>query len=203
MPPRERGSTPAGFRAQLLQRLRNEALRTGVPAQRLQQRIAFERLLARLPHDGTWILKGGFALQVRYGLDARPTRDLDLRAAHAPPIALDYLRRSVAISTIDDNCTFELGEIAHEMQGAPGGSLRVRVVTRVAGLELVTFQIDLSSGDALVDPPDLLRGSDTLSFAGIAPRGSCPGDGLLASRLDESCSSSHLAAKQEAMERAA
>ena len=48
MPPRERGRTPAGFRAQLLQRLRNEALQTGIPAQRLQQRIAFERLLARL-----------------------------------------------------------------------------------------------------------------------------------------------------------
>jgi hypothetical protein len=39
----------------------------------------------------------------------------------------------------------------------------------VAGLELVTFHIDISSGDALVDPPDILRGSDLLHFAGIAP----------------------------------
>ena len=49
MPQRERARTQAGFRTQLLQRLRNEALRSGIPAQRLQQRIAFERLLARLP----------------------------------------------------------------------------------------------------------------------------------------------------------
>lgn len=84
MPQPERGRTPAGFRTQLLQRLRNEALRTGIPAQRLQQRIAFERLLARLPHDGEWVLKGGFALQFRYGLQARPTRDVDLRTPRDP-----------------------------------------------------------------------------------------------------------------------
>ena len=63
VPPPERGRTPSGFRTQLLQRLRNEALRAGIPAQRLQQRIAFERLLARLPTDGDLILKRGFALQ--------------------------------------------------------------------------------------------------------------------------------------------
>ncbi len=169
MPQRERGRTPAGFRIQLLQRLRNEALRTGIPAQRLQQRIAFERLLARLPHDGEWVLKGGFALQFRYGLQARPTRDVDLRTARDLTAALDRLRHVAAAATARDNFSFGFGEVAQEMQGAPGGSLRVRVVARVAGLEFVTFHLDLSSGDALVDPPDLLRGSDLLQFAGIAP----------------------------------
>jgi predicted nucleotidyltransferase component of viral defense system len=169
VPPHERGRTPAGFRTQLLQRLRNEALRTGIPAQRLQQRIAFERLLARLPHDGAWVLKGGFALQFRYGLQARPTRDVDLRAPCDPTAALDRLRQAAAAAAAADNFSFEFGEIAQEMQGAPGGSLRVRVVARVAGLEFVTFHVDLSSGDALVDPPDLLQGSDLLQFAGIAP----------------------------------
>jgi len=33
----------------------------------------------------------------------------------------------------------------------------------------MTSHLDLSSGDALVDPPDFLRGSDLLQFAGIAP----------------------------------
>jgi hypothetical protein len=51
--------------------LRNEALQAGIPVQRLQQGIAFERLLARLPPDGTWVLKGGFALQLRYGFQNR------------------------------------------------------------------------------------------------------------------------------------
>jgi hypothetical protein len=58
--------------------------------------------------------------------------------------------------------------VTQELQGAPGGALRARVVTRLSGLEFVTFHIDLSSGDALVDAPDLLRGSDLLQFAGIA-----------------------------------
>lgn len=153
----------------MLQRLRNEALRAGIPAQQLQQRVAFERLLARLPHDDQWILKGGVALQLRYGLHARPTRDVDMRTPRDPTAALDRLRRTIAASTLDDNFAFEFGEIAQEMQGAPGGTLRVRVATRVAGLELVSFHIDLSSGDALVDPPDVLGGSDLLHFAGIAP----------------------------------
>jgi len=169
VPERERGRTPPGFRTQLLQRLRNEALRTGIPARRLQQRIAFERLLARLPRDGEWVLKGGFALQFRYGLQARPTGDVDLRTPRAPAEALDRLRQATAAATATDNFSFEFGEVARELQGAPGGSLRARVVARVAGLELVAFHIDLSSGDALIDPPDLLRGSDLLQFAGIAP----------------------------------
>lgn len=169
MPQRERGRTPAGFRTQLLQRLRNEALRTGIPAQRLQQQIAFERLLARLPHDGEWVLKGGFALQFRYGLQARPTRDIDLRTPLAPAAALDRLRQAIAAATLPDHLFFEFGEVVQELQGAPGGSLRVRVVARVAGLEFVTFHLDLSSGDALVEPPDVLRGSDLLQFAGIVP----------------------------------
>ncbi|MCC6179818.1 MAG: nucleotidyl transferase AbiEii/AbiGii toxin family protein [Chloroflexi bacterium] len=169
MQPRERGRTPAGFRTQLLQRLRNQALATGVPAHSLQQRIAYERLLARLPRGGEWVLKGGFALQFRYGLQARPTRDVDLRTTLDPATALDHLRRSIAAATDTDNFTFELGQVGQEMQGAPGGSLRIRVVARVAGLELVTFHLDVSSGDALVDSPELLSGSDLLQFAAIAP----------------------------------
>lgn len=169
MPPREPGRTLAGSRTQLLQRLRNEALRAGIPAQRLQQRIASERLLARLPHDGEWVLKGGFALQLRYGLQARPTRDVDLRTPLDPAAALNHLRRMAVAATAADHFSFELGEVTQELQGAPGGSLRVRVVARVAGLEFVRFHIDLSSGDALVDPPDILHGSDLLDYAGIAP----------------------------------
>ena len=84
MPQPERGKTPTGFRTQLLQRLRNEALRTGIPVERHQQRVAFERLLARLPVDGDWILKGGLALQFRYGLHSRSTKDVDLRITIAP-----------------------------------------------------------------------------------------------------------------------
>src|SRR5664280_847015 len=117
MPTPERGTTPAGFRRQVLQLIRNEASRTGIPAQRHQQRIAFERLLDRLPRDGDWILKGGLALQFRYGLLSRSTKDVDPRIAMDSTIGLNRLRQLVATATNDDNFSFELGEIAQELQG--------------------------------------------------------------------------------------
>ena len=75
-----RGSTPAGFRTQLLQRLRDHANAEGVAANRLHRRVAFERLLAMLASGGgDWLLKGGFSLELRYGWHHRPTKDVDLR----------------------------------------------------------------------------------------------------------------------------
>jgi len=75
----------------------------------------------------------------------------------------------MAAAAAVDHFTFEFGEVAQELQGAPGGSLRVRVIARLAGQELTTFHVDLASGDALVDSPDILRGSNLLQFAGIVP----------------------------------
>src|SRR5437870_5435379 len=98
MPLRERtprGSTPVGFREQLLQRLRNRSRDEGIAVQRLQNRVAFERLLARVADDGGWILKGGLALELRYGWRHRPTGDVDLRVEEPLPAALDRLRRAL------------------------------------------------------------------------------------------------------------
>jgi hypothetical protein len=166
---RERGRTPAGFRDQLLARLRNYARERDISVQRVQQHVAFERLLARLPESGDWILKGGFALELRYDWDSRPTKDIDLRTSANLRAALIRLRTAIAESAIVDHFSFELAEAGQEMQGAPGGSLRVRVIARLAGISLADFHIDLSSGDAVVGPPDILRGSSLLDFAGIAP----------------------------------
>jgi hypothetical protein len=59
--------------------------------------------------------------------------------------------------------------MARELQGAPGGTLRIQVVARASGQEFSSFHLDLSSGDALIGPPDLLRGSNLLEYAGITP----------------------------------
>jgi hypothetical protein len=147
----ERGATDRGFRQQLLERLKNEARRQGVDPRRLQQRVAFERLLARLAASGDWLLKGGFALELRYGWRNRPTKDIDLRTAWEPEEALARLREAVAGPPPDnDRFRFELRETTVDLQGAPGGGLRVRVVARVAGVAFATFAVDLASGDAVV-----------------------------------------------------
>jgi Nucleotidyl transferase AbiEii toxin, Type IV TA system len=142
VPRPDRETSPAGFRQQLLARLRNRALQERVSAQRLQQRVAFERLLERLNgQQPAWVLKGGFALELRYGWQHRPTRDIDLRFGNE--IELDdlvpALRTAVAISTVEDRFSFEFGEVGQELQGAPGGSLRVAVTARLAGQSFAKF----------------------------------------------------------------
>lgn len=82
---------------------------------------------------------------------------------------LNALRRALGTGGIEDHFTFDLGETTQEMQGAPDGTVRVRVTARLAGLIFSEFHIDLSSGDAVVGPPELLQGSNLLSFAGIQP----------------------------------
>lgn len=162
-------STSSGFRTALLARLRNRATEEGLAVQRLQQRVAFERLLSRLAPAVEWVLKGGFALELRYGWTSRPTKDLDLRTATTLKASLERLRASVATSEVNDHFSFELGATTVEMQGAPGGTVRIPVTARVDGAVFAQFQVDLSSSDVIVGDADELVGSDLLAFAGIAP----------------------------------
>lgn len=165
----DRGRSAAGFRTQLLAQLRNRAAADRIAADRLHQRVAFERLLGRLAVSGDWILKGGFALELRYGWANRPTRDIDLRTELLPEDAARHLRETLAGSRNDDYFAFELRDTLQELQGAPGGGLRLRIIARVAGIHFATFGVDLASGDPVMVQPDILQGSDVLSFAGIRP----------------------------------
>jgi hypothetical protein len=168
VPRPERGTTPSGFRDRLLALLRNTSRQEGISAQRLQQRVAFERLLARLSHEH-WLLKGGFALELRYSWTHRPTKDIDLRTDMTLDEALSQLRAEVVRQPPGDPFTFELGTTASEMQGAPGGAIHVPVTIRLAGVIFALFPLDLSSGDAVVGERDLMVGSDLLAFAGFKP----------------------------------
>lgn len=66
---------PQAFRTALEARLKNIAHGHGTDLQRLQRRVAFERLLARLfaQDDPPWLLKGGYALELRLADRARST----------------------------------------------------------------------------------------------------------------------------------
>jgi len=76
----ERYGSAAAFRQALEERLRSRAEETGVALQRLRTRVAMDRLLARLflVGDEPWLLKGGYALELRLYPKARTTRDIDL-----------------------------------------------------------------------------------------------------------------------------
>ena len=75
-----RYASSAAFRQALETRLRTQSIETGMPLVRLRKLIAFDRLLARMveAQPNAWVLKGGLALQVRFGQTARTTRDIDL-----------------------------------------------------------------------------------------------------------------------------
>jgi len=66
-------ASPDAFRQALEARLRSDFARHRIP--RLRKMIVFERFMARL--DDRWILKGGYALQLRTE-KARTTQDVDL-----------------------------------------------------------------------------------------------------------------------------
>jgi hypothetical protein len=61
----------SAFRRALEDRLRSMSIQTGMSLTRLRKMVAFDRYLARLLYyqPGCWILKGGFALQLRLGAE--------------------------------------------------------------------------------------------------------------------------------------
>jgi hypothetical protein len=70
----------SAFKTSLETRLKALAEQRGVPLHTLRLKVVIERLLARFFHAPSpiWLLKGGFALELRYRPRARTTKDVDL-----------------------------------------------------------------------------------------------------------------------------
>ena len=70
----------AAFKTSVEARLRKRAKEQKVPFSTLQLKFAMERLLARLFRNPNppWLLKGGFAMDLRFRPQARTTKDVDL-----------------------------------------------------------------------------------------------------------------------------
>ncbi|MBW3578789.1 MAG: nucleotidyl transferase AbiEii/AbiGii toxin family protein [Actinobacteria bacterium] len=143
-----RYDTPAGFRDALEQRLLNRAEATGTDINRLRRRAVFERILARLA-DATgerWILKGGFALEVRLGDRARSTRDLDLALGDSAATGADVRDALIDALSLDrgDMFDFEVREprdITPDDAGRPGW--RFTVTANLAGKEFQKVRVDV------------------------------------------------------------
>src|SRR5260370_42246704 len=76
----------AAFKASLETHLRKRAEERKIPLSTLQLKLVIERLLARLFRnpDPPWLLKGGFAMDLRFRPQARTTKDVDLSIALLP-----------------------------------------------------------------------------------------------------------------------
>jgi predicted nucleotidyltransferase component of viral defense system len=129
----------------------NAARATGVVPRRIHLAVAIDRLLVRLvtAAPGRWVVKGGYANQLRRPDDARFTEDLDLKIDAAIEAAPELLASGFAVD-LDDDFDFELAASPLPLEGPPGGGLRFVVVARLAGTELVRFKVDVSAADVVM-----------------------------------------------------
>ena len=155
------------FRQALEQRLKDRADGDGARLVRDRKRVAFDRLLARLLAVASrqWLLKGGFALDLRLTKRARSTKDIDIEWRAGEEALLDALL-DAASHDADDFFAFAI-----ERAGVPedrlGGSHRFRVSASLAGRPFEAFLLDVGFRADNAPATETLRTENLLSFAGI------------------------------------
>jgi predicted nucleotidyltransferase component of viral defense system len=164
--------TAAAFRRALEERLRQQSLEGSQPLARLRKMVAFDRLLARLAtkEPKAWILKGGFALQLRLGNRARTTKDIDVSATDrwTREETVTHLRAAASLN-LADWFEIEVGEPAEAATGAPEQGFRFPVRCLLDGRQFENFHLDVGYGDPVLEAPELLTTPNLLAFAEIAP----------------------------------
>jgi hypothetical protein len=171
--------TASAFKASLESRLKGLAEERNVPLHTLRLKVVIERFLARLfeAPDPVWLLKGGFAMELRYRPRARTTRDVDLTVTlgvgsdaqeRTPARLRDRLQEAMA-ADLGDYLEFRIGAGHVELNAPPLGGARFPCEALLAGKSYAKFHIDLGCGDALVGAPEALSGEGLLEFAGIGP----------------------------------
>lgn len=176
-PPKHYASAVA-FRVALESRLKRMAQEQALDLQRLRRQAAFDRLLCRLfaKPDAPWLLKGGYAMELRLRT-ARTTRDIDLAIRRLPVASADWEAnlsklleslREAGNLDLHDFFTFVFGNAMQDLDAAPYGGARFPVDTRLAGRSFAKFHLDVSAGDVLREPYEMLASRDWLGFAGIA-----------------------------------
>lgn len=168
----------AAFKASFETRLRKVAAERAVPFSTLQLKFVMERLLARLFQEPNppWVLKGGFAMDLRFRPRARMTKDVDLAVSLVSAVPgestldtiRDRLQEAVEIE-LGDSLSYRIGPPKQELTNAPHGGARYPCEAILVGKSYAKFHIDVGFGDVQVDNLDRLVGDDVLSFAGIAP----------------------------------
>ena len=171
-------ASAAAFRSALEDRLKRLAQEEKLDLQRLRRQTAFDRLLCRLfaKPNAPWLLKGGYAMELRVRT-ARTTRDIDLALRRLPVPSADWEANAAAVLEslreagmldLQDFFTFVFGNATQDLDAAPYGGTRFPVDARLAGRTFAKFRLDVSTGDVLRQPYELLPGRDWLGFAGIA-----------------------------------
>ncbi len=180
MPEQRQFATAGAFRRSLEDRLNQLSKNQGIDLTRLRRRVAFERLLARLftRENPQWLLKGGYAIELRLQDVARATKDIDLciqdptyqvLQGDNPQQALRELLQDELAKSLDDWFIFRLGTATADLRAAPLGGARFPVQAHLDNRLFVRFNLDVGLGDAVISEPEWITGHELLSFAGIQP----------------------------------
>jgi hypothetical protein len=132
--------------------------------------------LARLFLDDTvpWVLKGGYALELRFK-SARSTIDIDLtvesvagtsEGREAAQAIREMLQARASVS-LDDWFEFMIGPPIMDLTAAPYGGARYSSEARMDGRIFARFHIDAGIGDVILQPLETAECRDWLGFAGI------------------------------------
>lgn len=143
--------TAAAFRTSLEERLKQTATESGVQLNSLRLKFVIERLLARLfaASNPPWLLKGGYAMELRYRPQARTTKDIDLSVKTGEGVLAARLERireeiqEAAERDLGDYFEFQIGMPSSELQGAPDGGARFPVNAPLAGRTFAKFHLDI------------------------------------------------------------
>ncbi len=172
--------TARAFRAALEDRLNHLARTQGLDLTRLRRQVGFERFLARLfdEDDPPWLLKGGYAFELRLLEQARGTKDLDLTipapARIAPPdaeqlVAVRERLQAAGERDLGDWFVYRVGASMVDLDGAPSGGMRFPVEARLDNRPFARFHVDVGLGDAVIAAPEWVTGRNVLEFAEIPP----------------------------------
>jgi hypothetical protein len=131
--------------------------------------VAFDRFLSRLfsYEPDHWVVKGGFALQLRLGDRARTTKDIDLLATREVQDIYPHLR-DVGALDLGDWFSFEVMD-GNSSDIDDIGGVRYRLHALLDGRTFERFHIDVGMDDPLLAPVEYLETPALLAFAGIAP----------------------------------
>lgn len=159
----------AAFRQALERRLRDQAAGDGTLLARDRKRVVFERFLARLlaAAPGSWMLKGGFAIDLRLPGRARATRDVDIEWHKEEEELLNALIEAAACDA-GDFFAFSV-ERAGSPEDRLGGSHRFRVTASLGGRPFETFPLDVGIGRESGTESEMLFYTGLLEFAGVGP----------------------------------
>jgi hypothetical protein len=163
-------TSAASFRQALEQRLKNEAVVTGLGLARLRKRVAFELFLRRLlaVAPDRWVLKGALALDFRLAAATRPTKDIDLGRDDDEAAAIRDITATQQLA-LDDFFTFAATKTDELDDTDEFSAVRFHVTAQLAGRTFEQFLVDIGFSDTISWAPDTIHTSTLLSFAGIEP----------------------------------